>query len=267
MKLKRTTLNLEVRADNDTMEFEGIANGFHTIDCYGCIMARGAFKQDLPLFLQDGFIGGINHDWNKPIGKPLAAAEVAEGLSTRARLSDTDAGREVHTLLKDNVIKRLSIGFQVLDYEYLEDEKAVAKYWEQSEYTPSTEDHKSSKYGALLMKRVRLFEYSPVMYPGNALTGISEVRAAPPAGQPLEDHLNSVLATDEELLVRIETLLQKRSEEGRKLSAAWQIRLRKLRDQYDGMLKAANAANPDRARQKRMNAAAAQECLAWLETI
>lgn len=271
MKLTRTTLKLHVlsadKNDKDKMEFSGVANGFHTINCYGGITAAGAFKQDLSSFLEDGFIGGINHDWDKPIGKPIEAREDEKGLFTHARLSNTEAAREVHTLMQDDVIKRLSIGFEVLDHEYLENEKAIEKYWEKEGYVPSDDDIKNSKYGAVLYKRVRLFEYSPVMLPGNALTDISNVLSAPQAGQPLENHLNSVLTADEELLVRIETLLQKRSEEGRKLSGAWQIRLRKLRDQYDGMLKSAATVNPDMARQKRINEAAAHQYLAWLETL
>ena len=263
--LKRTTLNLQVLSaekEDGVMEFKGVANGFHTIDCYNSIMTRGAFKRDLPAFLEDGFIGGINHDWDKPIGKPLEAEESDKGLETRARLSDTDAGREVHTLMKDGVIKRLSIGYRVLDHQLLETEKEVQEYWAKEKYTPSDEDKRQARYGALLLKRVRLYEYSPVMLPGNSLTDISQVLNGQRAGQPLEDHLNSVLAADEELLVRIEGLLKRRTEEGRRLSAMWQVRLRRLRDQYAEMLR---SGAPDFTPQREDNKQAAEEYLKWLE--
>lgn len=264
-QLKRTTFNLEVRADDSSMEFEGIANGFHSIDAYGCIMARGAFQSDLDAFLRDGFIGGINHDWSKPIGKPLSAREDDIGLATRGKISDTEAGREVHTLMKDGVISFLSIGFRILDSEYLESAEAVESYWEQSQYKPSDDDIRNSRYGALLMKRVRLYEYSPVMFPGNALTAISDVRNAPLAGQPMDDHLNAVLAADEELLVRIETLVNKRSEEGRTLSAMWKGRLARLCDHYGALLQTATAGAVDLTQSRSEKLASAQDLIGWLE--
>jgi len=72
------------------------------------ILAPGCFAQDLAEFLAEGFVSGINHDWDVPIGKPLEARETAEGLFVRASISDTAAGRDVRTLLRDGVVKRLS---------------------------------------------------------------------------------------------------------------------------------------------------------------
>lgn len=260
-------LSDDTGSDSDKMQFSGVANGFHTLDCYGCIMAKGAFKKDLPAFLSDGFIGGINHDWDAPVGRPLSASESSEGLKVSAQLSDTEKGREVHTLLKDGVIKRLSVGFRVVDYTFLELQKEVEEYWDSVRYAPSDEDLKDSKYGAVLMNRVKLFEFSPVTVPGNSLTEISNVRSAPLAGEAtMEEQINAALAADAELLERVKSLLGKRSDEGRKLSAAWQIKLRKLHDGYAGLLAQAGNGAVDLQRNQRINQAASQEILARITT-
>lgn len=270
-QVKHQIINFQSKLTDAPMEFTGTANGFYTISTNGDIMQPGTFAKDLPAFLEDGFIGGINHDWNHPIGKPIEASESASGLETVGKLSETDAGKEVYILFKDEVIKRLSIGYIPLGGEWLDEEKILA-YWKGVNYEPSEADLEESKWGAFLMTRAKLIEYSPVMMPGNALTGISNVLSAPLAGRPLEDHLNSVLAADEELRDRIIPLLQKRSEEGRKLSSMWQARLNKLIGSYSDMLALAKTGEEetpeistiDFARNKRMNDALAREYLVGL---
>jgi phage head maturation protease len=230
-------------------------------------MQPGCFARDLPSFLETGFIGGINHDWDNPIGKPLSAQETGEGLESSAQLSQTTAGKDAHILLKDRVIQKLSIGYEPLEYKFLDTEKAVRNHWDSVGWEPSPADLARSKYGAVLMERVKLIEYSPVTRPGNSRTNISNVLAAPPAGAAtMEEQIEMALAADEELLERVKGLLDKRSADGRKLSAVWQIRLRKLNDGYSALLAQANAGGVDLERNKRMNQAASHEFLSWMTT-
>ncbi len=159
-------------------EFAGYASVFHTIDDspHGDIVAPGAFDADLAEFLASGFIGGLNHNWDQPIGRPVEAREDARGLFVRAALSDTGAAREVRTLLRDGVIGKLSIGFRILGWELLETEAEVFAYWRRWGYAPSAGDRAKATAGARLLTRVRLFEVSPVAVPANRLAAITEVK-------------------------------------------------------------------------------------------
>jgi uncharacterized protein len=54
-----------------------------------------------------------NHDRSSfPLGKVLRLSESARGLEMEARVSDTTAGNDVLTLVRDGVVSGLSIGFQ-----------------------------------------------------------------------------------------------------------------------------------------------------------
>jgi HK97 family phage prohead protease len=179
MNLERRVVGFELRAaSDDGTVFEGYASCWHTIDTYGSIIAPGAFDDSLSFFLDKGFIGGLNHDWDQPIGKPLEASTDARGLFSKARISDTSHGRDVKVLLKDGVITQLSIGFTTQGYEWLDTQEEVAAYWEKHGYAPSAEDIARSQYGALLKTRIKLYEYSPVTIPANSLCDITDVRSA-----------------------------------------------------------------------------------------
>src|SRR5512143_1022113 len=175
MELK--CLPFEVKAASDDGTFEGIGNAFHTIDAAGEIVTPGAFTAALPGFLQTGFVGGLNHDWDSPIGRPLAAKENAQGLQVKAKVSDTAHGRDVLTLLRDGVIRSLSIGYQVAGKQILETPEDVAAYWEKAGYTPNSQDVMRSRFGAVLLTKINpLYEISPVSVPANELARITAVK-------------------------------------------------------------------------------------------
>lgn len=52
------------------------------------------------------------HEW--PIGTITAARETDEGLEIDARISKTERGNEVYTLIKDGVLRSMSVGFEML---------------------------------------------------------------------------------------------------------------------------------------------------------
>src|SRR3954454_7192473 len=79
--------------------FEGYAACTKNLDSYGEIIAPGAFAADLDAFLADGFIGGLNHDWDQPIGKPAEAKEDGRGLFGKADLIDTQHAQECRTYM------------------------------------------------------------------------------------------------------------------------------------------------------------------------
>ncbi len=81
--------------------YSGHASAFFVPDqsWYTDIIAPGAFADYLPQFLARGFVGGMNHDWCQPIGRPLPAVEDAKGLAVEASISHTGHGTDVARLL------------------------------------------------------------------------------------------------------------------------------------------------------------------------
>ena len=99
-------------------QFRGMASVFGmVVDAYmPTIMQRGAFtktlqerSRDIPILWQ--------HDMNEPIGKPVALTETDRGLVLQAEISRTSRGRDVLQLLRDGVVRALSIGFEPVQYD------------------------------------------------------------------------------------------------------------------------------------------------------
>lgn len=92
-------------------EIEGYASVFHVPDQQGDLMQPGAFRHTtivgLPVLWQ--------HRPYIPIGKVVAAKEDTKGLWFRLRLcTDTQLGREAMSLVRDGVLRGLSIGFRAI---------------------------------------------------------------------------------------------------------------------------------------------------------
>ncbi len=227
-------------ASEDGGEFEGLASAFYCIDdsYWNDIIAPGAFKADLPEFLESGFVGGCNHDWDQPIGRPTFAEETPEGLSVKASISETTHGKDMRVLMKDGVIKRMSIGFRTLAREYLQTAEEVMSWWVRHGYTPSSEDVAKSQYGARVLTRIKLYEFSPVAVPANQRAVITGVKSGDEARAPLafRDHSSAVLATCEEYLERVQSLRELRRAEGRGLSPDHTIAFRRLHDALGTLL-------------------------------
>jgi uncharacterized protein len=180
MDLQFKTFPFEVKAAaGDGSTFEGLVSVFHNIDSYGEIVDDGAFTQDLPQFMEDGFIGGLNHDWDNPIGTPQDGTKVVPaGLFLRANVIDTTHGLDVRKMLKAGVVKKLSIGYRTKGAQMLESAEDVTAYWESKGYTPNAQDITRAQYGARLLTRLHLYEGSPVTVPANDLASITAVKAA-----------------------------------------------------------------------------------------
>jgi HK97 family phage prohead protease len=240
MRLERKSrpFVFEVKATDDGT-FSGHGAVFHHIDAHGDIIAPGAFHKHLPFFLKRGFIGGLNHNWDSPIGAPTAAAEDAKGLAVAGKFSDTAHAREVRTLMKDGVIKELSIGYQATGVRWLETADDVAAYWSGAGYTPDDGDHAAAKYGARLLTEIKLVEVSPVAIASNDLATITSVKGQ--AGRdrlPFDAHLRAALAAVEEVVDRTCQLAAKRAESGRCLPPQRRTLLKQMRDAIDRALDA-----------------------------
>lgn len=101
--------------DEATGIFEGLAAAFGNIDDGGDVIHKGAFTDTIVEDF-DKIKILFNHDESAlPIGKPLLFEERDEGLYMKAQLSMTAKGKDVLTLLKDGVLKEMSIGYCIIE--------------------------------------------------------------------------------------------------------------------------------------------------------
>lgn len=244
MQLEYKALPLRgLKAAAEGGEFEGLAACFHNVDdsFWPDIIAPGAFAADLPEFLAEGFVSGLNHDWDQPIGRPLAAEETREGLQVRGSICDTQAGRDLRTLLQGGVIKRLSIGFRTLGRTWLETSDEVAAYWAGAGYTPSAEDIAGAQGGARLLTRIKLYEFGPVAVPANKRAAITAVKDLDEGGRPgrsFDSHSQAVLAAVAEWTERAQQLHELRAQDGRGLAPERLVEIRRLHGALGGLLTA-----------------------------
>ncbi|WP_311210903.1 MULTISPECIES: HK97 family phage prohead protease [unclassified Aeromicrobium] len=103
----------------------------------------------------------------EPIGLELASVDVEGGHEVTNRISDTARGREVHTLLKDRVLTKHSIGFY-----------PVEAHIEKVRLDPA--DENSPEVDVLVRTEVLKREVSVVPFPAYSKADITEVRDREP---------------------------------------------------------------------------------------
>jgi uncharacterized protein len=137
---------------DDEGNFSGYASIFGNVDLGGDIVERGAFARADMMLNKDGKIRiAYHHNLRQIIG--LASVEQDDvGLKFDGQLLlGLAAAREAHILMKANAIEEMSIG-----YDSLEDEM------------------KNS--GVRSLKRLKLYEISPVTFAMNPLARIDRVK-------------------------------------------------------------------------------------------
>ena len=95
----------------------GYASKFGNVDSDGDIIAKGAYEKTLS-DRGDRIAFLWQHDIHQPLGKPQAMREDLKGLFVEAKISDTSLGRDVKTMIEDEVIKEFSVGFVPVVQEY-----------------------------------------------------------------------------------------------------------------------------------------------------
>lgn len=202
-------------------EFQGYAAGIHSIDRVGDMILPGAFTADLPRFLKEGVVCW-QHDWMTPIGVPLEASEDEYGLMTRSRISCTTQGKDAMTLIRDGVVKKLSIGYRVQDYEWV-DRAGLINYLGSANLTEQRRNAIVQDYDEMeldecfLLKKIKLFEYSPVTIPANPHASITGAKSLL-AGLTFKDQLLTALAAVREVKEHAGQIKALRAQDGRRLS-------------------------------------------------
>jgi len=144
---------LEIKALSER-EFEGHGSTFKNVDYGGDIMLPGAFKRSISQHKKTGQWPPMfwMHDPSRVAGKWTDMREDANGLYVKGVLADTPLGNEIHTLLKMDAVRGMSIGYSTVDSDYDDD-------------------------GNRLLKEVELWEVSVVSLPMNPLAQVAHVKS------------------------------------------------------------------------------------------
>lgn len=149
----RLTTSLEIKSLS-AMQFEGHGAVFGNVDRGGDVILPGAFARTLAQHKSDDTLPAMfwMHDVTRVAGKWIDMVEDDRGLATKGELAPTDLGKEIHTLLKMDAVRGLSIG-----------------------YIPTKVDYDDG--GVRLLKEVELLEVSIVAIPMNPKAQIAHVKS------------------------------------------------------------------------------------------
>ncbi len=159
----------------DDITDEGIFTGYGSTfggkpDSYGDIIAENAFADTIR---KDGkFENGISmlvhHNHERPIGKWIELSENKKGLKVVGQLAlKTKDGAETYEFMKLDILNSLSIGWEPLkiDSEGIDVPFEDAIEWD-------------DKKGIRTLKKIDLWEMSPILFPANINANITNVKDA-----------------------------------------------------------------------------------------
>jgi HK97 family phage prohead protease len=135
--------------DDEYFCFEGYASTFGNIDLGGDIVAMGAFADSL----KEGMPKMVyQHNMSQPIGIYEKAYEDQQGLYVRGKMPKANRmAQDVYSLMKCGAIDSMSIGYTVGDYEIVDSKR--------------------------VLKKIKLWEVSPVTIPMNPKAKITAVKS------------------------------------------------------------------------------------------
>lgn len=222
-QIKRQVVDFEVKSTAEgegdiAGTFSGYAAGIHNIDSVGDMILPGAFDDDLPRFLKEGAICW-NHDWRTPIGSPTSAKEDDYGLFVEGTVVSTTAGSDIMKLLRTKVVKKMSIGYRVQDYEWM-DRAGLVSYLNancRSKAGAILQQHDEMGLTELfLIKKLKLYEFSPVTFPANNNANITSAKGDLLTGLTFADHSKAVLTAVSEYATRAASIAALKQEQNRK---------------------------------------------------
>ena len=166
----------------------GYASKFGNIDSDIDIIQKGAYSKTLSE-RGDRIKFVYQHDMSRPLGKPTKMEEDDNGLYVEAKISDTSLGRDVKTLIEDEVISEFSVGFSPIIDEFNKDT------------------------GIRTIKEIKLYEFSLVTLAANQeaiVTGIKSGYDPIPEINRLISNIKKMQTDEAKTLIEYELLkLQK----------------------------------------------------------
>lgn len=153
MNIKTLTAPFAVKGLTAEGSFTGLASVYGNIDLGGDIVVPGAFKE--MMLTSDGYIRILDsHQTRAPIGKGKLT-DTHLGLAMEGQLNlKVSRARDVHELMKDNVIEGLSIGFDIL---------------------PGGQEYDEAM-GVRKLTAIKLWEVSTTAFPMNMSAQVSAVK-------------------------------------------------------------------------------------------
>ncbi|MCA1368081.1 HK97 family phage prohead protease [Bradyrhizobium sp. BRP14] len=152
--MKTKDFSLQVKELTEDGTFEGYGSIFGNVDSYGEKVMPGAFVESLAKHKREGssVLMLWQHNPNEPIGIWEDLAEDAKGLWGKGHLIlEVQKAREIHALMKRKAIGGLSIGYRETD---------------------------TDQNGAVrVLKKLELYEISPVSFPANRRARIEAVKS------------------------------------------------------------------------------------------
>lgn len=149
IKAKADIKIIEEKDNQSQGVVEAYVSIFDNIDLVGDIIRRGAFSESLNAKMPKGV---WMHNWDEPIAKTLKAFEDEKGLFIRGQFNlETQRGKEAYSDIRFGIIDEFSIGFKILDYEWDEQDNRI-------------------------IKKVKLYEWSPVLAGANPATELVSVK-------------------------------------------------------------------------------------------
>jgi HK97 family phage prohead protease len=140
----------EIKSSDSGFEVAGYVSTYGNVDHGGDVVLHGAFDNCLAAKAPVRFLYG--HDTKQVLGTPLELRSDDTGLHGRFKISQTQLGRDIHTLLKDGALDSFSIGYIPTDVEF-------------------------NDGGERLLKSVDLLECSIVAMPMNEHATVTSVKA------------------------------------------------------------------------------------------
>lgn len=157
--------------------FSLVASVFYNVDACCEIVDDAAFEETIPYYLDKGFVT-VEHEWDEPIGKPMAAKAISEGLAVEGEIyPKMYEGASVAEGMRRKVYQEASIGYYVDDSEFMSYETTV-KYWASKGYAPSIQDHQRAANGVTLLKKIRLEEVAICIRGANSRARVTGVKTA-----------------------------------------------------------------------------------------
>jgi len=124
---KRFQFKLDEQQPEGAVEagvFAGYGAVTGNLDDGGDIIEPGAFAETLKDWSRVKIM--LQHNYELlPLGAPMELGEDEHGLRVVAKISDTSTGRDVKTLIRDGVVKELSIGYDIPPGGFNIDEQGI----------------------------------------------------------------------------------------------------------------------------------------------
>lgn len=149
--------SVQFKVNKDTGLVEGYASTFGNVDEGGDVVVKGAFTEAIASVANGEIKFLSGHDWSpeSTLGTVRELSETEVGLFFKAELSSAPSVQDVRTKMIEGHLNRVSIGYQVSDFEYVKNGDVMLRY----------------------LKKIKLFEVSVVPFPMNRAAVITGVKS------------------------------------------------------------------------------------------